>query len=240
MQSQSPEQLPDLGSIMIKGLQNSLSQAFSIKPERVQFVPTTNRIKMAEYIAKQTAGPSGKVTWPLLMMHMPSMSAGFVENMHAYNTKSLARRGVYLNVEQNFRKVLKVNPVAAVLDIEVVYMTDAWEQAFDFSCRWIANAVHNRANFSITYGNFDMDIRVQMEPTLATPPREESVDQPNVFEYTSSLKVAGYITDTHPNGASNIEIVRPHSQFRLSPNQRDAKVWGPNHETVRQFERPKE
>jgi hypothetical protein len=152
--------------------------------------------------------------------------------VHAYNTKTLARQGQYLKMAESQTRVLKANLVPVVTELEVVYMTDAFDQAFGYASSWMANAVHNRANFTVTYSNVGIDVRCEMSATISTPDREESVDMPNVYEYISTIKVVGYVSDKHPDGTSYIQVLRK-TVFNVSIDGRpeeDPQVWSSRHE----------
>lgn len=234
LQTQTPEapKLPPIERMIVKGVQETLGQTFGLAPERIVFFASTNRMKIAEQVAKLHEGLEGKIKWPLLLLHLNSLSLGFVEGMHAYNTKSLARHGMYMKAAESQDRLLKSNLVPIVMDIEVIYMTDSFEQAFGYATGWLTNAVHNRMNFTATYMNLGIDVRCEMSPQISTPDREESIDQPNVFEYTSNIKVAGYASDAHPDGTSYVQLLhKPVINVSIDgrPDE-DPNVWSGRHQ----------
>lgn len=229
---EKPPALPPIERMILQGVQQTLSDTFQIPSERIVFFASTDRMRIADRVAKMHQGLEGSVKWPVLMIHMNSMSLGMVDQMHAYNTKSLARHGQYLKMAESQERILKSNLVPVVMELEVVFMTDAFDAAFGYASAWLANAVHNRANFTVTYSNVGIDVRCEMSPTLSTPDREESIDMPNVFEYLSNIKVAGYISDQHPDGSSYVQILRkPTVSVSIDglPEQ-DPKIWSGKHQ----------
>lgn len=211
LQTQTPERPPELPPIermILRGIQETLGSAFQIPDERIVFFASTDRMRVAKRVAELHEGLNGTVKWPVLMLHMNAMRLGFTEQMHAYNTKSMARHGQYLKIAESQDRVLKSNLVPMVMELEVIYMTDSFDQAFRYASSWLSNAVHNRANFTVNYMNLGIDVRCEMSPELNTPDREETVDVPNVFEYVSTIRVAGYISDSHPDGTSYIQVLR--------------------------------
>lgn len=234
LQAQTPEKppaLPPIEKMVIKGVQEMLGQSFGLPSERIVFFATTNRMRIAEEVAKLHAGLEGKVKWPLLLLHLNSMAAGTAEGMHGYNTRSLARHGQYLKASEQKTRLLKTALVPVVMDIEVFYLTDSFDQAFGYSSAWITNAVQNRLNFTVTYSNIGVDVRTEMSPSINTPDREESVDQPNVFEYVSNMRVAGYANDQHPDGTSYIQLLhKPVINVSIDGRpEDDPKVWNSHH-----------
>ena len=151
--------------------------------------------------------------------------------MHAYNTRSLARHGTYLRMSEQATSVVKAALVPIVLEFEVIYLTDSFDQAFAYSTGWVVNGVQNRLNFTLTYANVGIDVRCELNPNMATPDREEAVDQPNMFEYISTLRVAGYATDTHPDGTSAIQVLsKPVLNVSIDGRpEEDRRVWSPGH-----------
>jgi hypothetical protein len=152
--------------------------------------------------------------------------------MHGYNTKSLARHGQYLKASESQDRLLKSNIVPIVMELEVIYMTDSFDQAFAYASAWLTNAIHNRANFTVTYMNLGIDVRCEMSPELSTPDREESVDMPNVFEYMSTIRIAGYASDQHPDGTSYIQLLhKPVINVSIGDRpEADPKVWSGRHQ----------
>lgn len=234
LQTQTPEtpKLPPIERMIVKGVQETLGQAFGLSSERIVFFASTNRMKIAEQVAKLHEGLEGKIKWPLMLLHLNGLTLGHVDQMHAYNTKSMARHGQYLKVAESQDRVLKSNLVPIVMEIEVIYMNDGFDQAFAYACAWLTNAVHNRLNFTATYMNLSIDVRSEMSPQLSTPDREESIDQPNVFEYVSTIKVAGYASDQHPDGTSYVQLLhKPVINVSIDglPSP-DPQVWSGKHQ----------
>jgi hypothetical protein len=235
LKSQTPEKPPELPPIermIIRGVQDTLGAVFGLPPERIVFFASTNRIQIAQKVAELHEGLEGRVKWPVLMMHMNSMRLGFVDQMHGYNAKSLARHGQYLKAAESQDRLLKSSIVPIVMELEVIYMTDSFDQAFAYASAWLTNAVHNRANFTVTYMNLGIDVRCEMSPELSTPDREESVDMPNVFEYMSTIRVAGYASDQHPDGTSYIQLLhKPVINVSIGDRpEDDPKVWSGRHQ----------
>lgn len=197
---------PPIHKMCLKGLLQRLSEAFGIPPAKIVFFSGTDRMKVAQDQAK-LAGSTTGVQWPVLLVHVTGVGSGVTANMHGVNTKALARKGLYTQVAESQLAVRKVGIVASVIELEVFYMTDTFDSAFDFACQWVANSIHSRLNFTITYGNVGVDVRSEMSDNVATPDKEASVDQPNYFEYSASIKTAAYISDAHKDADSNIEII---------------------------------
>ena len=200
--------LPAVESMILRGVEGGLSDIFDLPPERVVFFAGTNKMQIAAAVAKFHKGIEGGVQWPLLMLHVSSLSSGVGENMHAVNTKSMARQGRYYKVAESMDYVINQKMVPAVMEIEVIYMTDNFPEAFSYANQWIANAVNNRLNFSLTYMGESMDIRSEMSGQISTPDGEFAVDMPSVYEYASTVKVVGYITDQHPDANSKVQLLR--------------------------------
>lgn len=193
-----------------------IGEAFSLPADRVVFFASTNRLKIAEQVSKLQNGIAGSVKWPIALLHLNSITLGNADGQHSYNTRSFARHGVYVKVSESQTRVLKVNLVPTVTEIEVIYMTDSFAQAFAHTNLWMANAVNARMNFTATYMNTGIDIRCALSDQVSTPDREESVDQPNVFEYTSTIKVFGYSSDPHVDGTSYIQVLsKPEITVRI-------------------------
>lgn len=235
LQTQTPEKppaLPPIEKMVIKGVQEMLAQTFGLTSDRIVFFATTDRMKIAEKVAKLHEGLEGKVKWPLILLHLNSMSLGTEENLHGYNTRSLARHGMYLKASEQKTRLLKAALIPVVMDIEVFYMTDSFDQAFAYSAAWLTTAVQNRLNFTVTYSNVGIDVRTQMSTSINTPDREESVEQPNVFEYVSNMRVAGYANDAHPDGTSYVQLLhKPVINVSIDGRpEDDPKVWSAHHQ----------
>lgn len=231
--SQTPDepQLPPVQNMILTGVQDSLGKIFGIPSERIVFFATTNRMRIIEHVSKMHSGVEGKITWPVLLLHVNSLSLGMTENMHSFNTKSLARHGSYLKLSESKTRVLNAKLVPVVTEIEIIYMTDDFKQAFGYANSWVTNAISNRLNFTITYAGLPIDIRCEMSPQLSTPDREASVEQPNVFEYIGTIKVVGYSSDTHPDGTSYVQVLsKPviNASIEDFPDE-DKQVWSGRH-----------
>lgn len=235
MQQQTPvpPELPAAQRMILKGLQDSLADTFKIPAASMVFFATTNKMKIAEYVRKMHEGVEGKLKWPVMLLHLNNVGAGTSEAMHGYNTRSMARHGTYLRMSEQATSVVKAALVPIVMEFEVIYLTDSFEQAFAYSTGWVVNGVQNRLNFTLTYGNVGIDIRCELSPSMSTPDREEAVDQPNVFEYVSTLRVAGYATDDHPDGTSAIQVVsKPVLNVSIEDRpEADRRVWSPGHQS---------
>lgn len=208
MAALGPEKLPAIESMILRGIEGSLAEVFELDVKRVIFFASTNKIQVATAVAKFHDGPDGAVKWPLLLLHVNSVTSGSAENMHGVNSRTLARRGVYLKTADSQAYVVNQKMVPAVFEFEVIYMTDNFPDSFKYANQWVANAINNRLNFSITYMGKSFDIRTEMSAQISTPDSDAAVDIPNVFEYTSTVKVAGYITDQHVDALSKVQLLR--------------------------------
>jgi hypothetical protein len=162
---------------------------------------------------------------------LPTESAGGNVLAMPGREEAWVRRGQYLKASEQKTRLLKTALVPVVMDIEVFYLTDSFDQAFGYSSAWVTNAVQNRLNFTVTYSNIGVDVRTEMSPSINTPDREESVDQPNVFEYVSNMRVAGYANDQHPDGTSYIQLLhKPVINVSIDGRpEDDPKVWNSHH-----------
>lgn len=216
--------IPDLPAIegMIRlGVEQGLCSLFDISSEAVVFVASTDRMRVAKRLTTMKEGPDAIIKYPYLFVSMPTVSQGIVDQMHAYNAKSITRHGQYIKVNDDEKSVLRVSLVPAIFEFEILYMVDDFNKAFKYSNRWITHGTNNRMNFSLTYAGVSVDVRCIMADTMSTPPRDESIDQPNVFEYTSSLRVAGYITDDYKDGRKLVEMIRAD---KVNVTMRDSTV----------------
>jgi hypothetical protein len=234
LQTQTPEKpvLPPIQEMILKGVQQTLADTFALSPERIVFFASTDRLKIAQKVAQLHAGFAGGIKWPIMLLHMNGLSRGDSEQMHGYNSKSMARHGQYLKMSESKTRVLKTNLVPVVTEIEVFYMTDSFEDAFKYSCAWMTNGINNRMNFTATYAGLGIDIRCEMSPQINTPDLEASIDQPNVYEYISTIKVAGYASDAHPNGTSYIQVLsKPVINVSMADQtEDDPQVWSHKHQ----------
>lgn len=233
-QNTEPPTLPPIESLILQGVQGTLARTFSMPSDRLVFFASTNRMRIAEQVATLQKGLSGGIVWPVMLLHMNSVSLGHTEGGHSYNTRSLARHGVYLKTAESGLRVLKHNLVPTVTEIEVIYMTDAFAQAFAYANAWMAHAINARLNFTATYMNTGFDIRTEMSTQVSTPDREESVDQPNVFEYTGTVKIYGYTSDPHVDGTSYIQVLsKPVLNVSIdAPGASDLHVYDPRRPTL--------
>ena len=217
--------------MVLAGTQQSLEQALGIARGSIIFIASSDRLKLAQKLTEMQNGPAAKIAWPLLFMHLSSVATGLDAPEHAYNTKSFTRHGVYVKIDEGQLKARKVNLVPTVFEFEVVYMVDNFAAAFAFTNNWMAQSMNNRANFTVTYGNKGFDIRVKMASNMTTPDMEASVDQPNVFEYTSTIQVIGYSSDPHPDGESDVQLLRkPVVNVTIDDVEGlDPKVWSGRH-----------
>ena len=229
--------LPDLHKMCLKGLLQRLSEAFGIPASKIVFFSGTDRMKVAQDQAK-LAGSTTGVQWPLLLVHVTGVSSGLTAGMHGVNTKALSRKGLYVKATESNSAVRKVGVVASLFEAEVFFMTDTFDSAFEWACQWVANSIHSRLNFTITYAGVGIDIRTEMSDNVATPDKEASVDQPNYFEYSASVKTAGFISDHHKDVDNNIELITvikagaslAAMDGTMIPDSTDEHVYSPLHQ----------
>lgn len=234
LQTQTPEKpvLPPIQEMILKGVQQTLADTFALSPERIVFFASTDRMKIAQRVAQLHNGLASGIKWPVMLLHMSALSRGDTESMHGYNAKSLARHGQYVKMSESQTRVLKTNLVPIVTEIEIFYMTDSFEEAFRYACAWMTRGINNRMNFTATYAGLSIDIRCEMSAQITTPDVEASIDQPNVFEYVSTLKVVGYASDDHPDGTSYVQVLsKPVVSVSLTDRpEDDPKVWSGRHQ----------
>lgn len=231
MANQGVEKLPAMELMILKGIEGSLAEVFDIDAKRVIFFAGTNKMQVATAVAKFHDGAEGVIKWPLLLLHVSGITSGAAESMHGYNARSMARRGRYFKVADSQAYVLNQKMVPAVFEFEVIYMTDNFQDAFKYANQWVANAINNRLNFSITYMGESFDIRAEMSPQISTPDAETSVDMPSVYEYISTVKVAAFITDSHKDALSKVQLLRkPIINVSIdAPPVADRQVYNPGH-----------
>jgi hypothetical protein len=200
--------LPPIEKMVIKGVESQLATMFDIEPSQVVFVASTDRMVIADRITKMHNGAGATIKWPLLFLRMTNASSGAIEQAHAVSAKSFSRHGVYIKLSDGSDTVQRVSLLPALFEIEVIYMVDEFFKAFKFTSDWLTAANSNRMNFTLTYGNVGIDIRCIMADSLTTPDKENSVSQASQFEYTTTVKVAGYITDSSASGSGEVAMVR--------------------------------
>lgn len=223
--------LPPIEKMVIKGVELTLAQTFDFSASRISFISSNDRLRIAQLRAEKDSGAGTKIGWPLVFLRLMSVSTGVSEQLHGFNSKAAARHGMYMKLNDNQSAILKHNLVPAVFEIEVAFLTDDFNTAFDFTSKWISTTTHNRLNFTITYMNTPLDIRVELSPTMSTPDRDASVDMPSTYEYVGTFKVVGYVTDPHPDATSNIQLLRkPVVNVTMGDMEaEDAQVWSSKH-----------
>lgn len=201
-------ELMRIEKLVLSGVMQQMADTFEIPPSQMVFFATTNRMQIAERIAKIREGEGATVKWPIVFVHVTGFSEALGTDLHAVNAKTLARSGINVHMAdtQNFTLNVKIVPV--VFEAEVIFMSDNWDDAFKFSCKWMSVALENLLNFTMTYHNFPIDVRCKLGNSLSTPDRDESVNQPNLFEYSSTLEIGGYVQSARPDAVSKVSIIR--------------------------------
>lgn len=222
--------LPAIELMVIEGARQTMSAVFNVELGQVLLLSTTDRMAKAAWYNRVTSG-ADKLKLPLLTFAMTSATSGVEANKHGLNSKTLARRGVYMRMDDTQTKILNVKLIPTAFELEVTFITDSFAESLKFVANWMAASMKNRMNFTLTYGNVGLDIRTEVDPSLPTPPREESVDQPNMYEYVGRMTVAGYMSDHHVDGKSLIELIhKPVINITIDnlPGP-DPRVYSPQH-----------
>lgn len=194
--------------LVLSGLMRQMAETFEMDSSHLIFFTTTNRMQIADRIAKLRAGEGATIKWPLVFAHLTGFEEGLSTEMHAVNAKTLAREGINVHMADTQNFVVNVKIVPVVFEVEIIYMSDAWEDAFKFACTWMAASLQNRMNFNIGYHNFPIDIRCKLSGSFSTPDRDEAVNQPNTFEYTGTLQIGGYVQAAGEDAISKVSIIR--------------------------------
>lgn len=204
--------------LVLAGVMDTMKSLFDVPSSQMIFFATTNKMQVAQRIATMRNGPNAQIQWPLVFVHVTGFSSAMQDDLHAVNSKQLARMGINVHVAdtQNFTINVKIVPV--VFELEVFYFDDDWERSLRFACEWTASAQMNRMNFSFTYHDFDADIRVKMSDSFSTPDREEAVNQSNQFEYSGTMQVGGYVQASGSDAISKVAIIRQ-LDIRTPPGQ---------------------
>lgn len=203
--------LPNLARIeriILAGLMESVRSLFDIPKAQIIFFATTNRMQIADRIKKMREGASATLTWPIVFVHVTGFAPAQGDDLHAVNPRHLARTGINVHLADTQNTVLNVKIVPVVFECELIYMDDDWDRSFRYGCEWMAAAQANKLNYSITYHNYDLDIRVKMGDSFSTPDREEAVNQSNQFEYSSTLQIGGFVQASGADAVSKVSVIR--------------------------------
>lgn len=188
-------ELPDLSIMIIRGAVQQLGALYKLPPEQVNFYSSTNRLQLAMRMRELLTGENQSIKWPQMFVHSNTVTLGEQGTNTAYSPKQLARHGLYLQINDNQTAVGNMKLTPAVFGLEVVFMSDDFFKAFSFATSWVLNSIKNAFNFSLTYAGNNIDIRVEADPAVNTPDRDEAVNHPNVYEYSTNLTIWGYIGD---------------------------------------------
>lgn len=194
--------------LVLSGLMKTMAETFELDSSHLIFFTTTNRMQIADRIAKLRNGEGATVQWPLVFAHLTGFEEGMSNDLHAVNARALAREGINVHVADTQNFVINVKIVPVVFEIEIIYMSDSWDDAFKFASTWMGCALGSKMNFGMTYHNFPIDIRCKLSSSFSTPDRDEAVNQPNTFEYTGTLQIGGYVQAAGSDAISKVSVIR--------------------------------
>lgn len=189
-----------------RGLMMLLAECFGLtEGEDLFYAPSTTKAIQAQQQKLQKAGKA--LSFP--MMYVKLTTANRAVQNTGYNPKSLARHGIYVTTDHKDRKFArKLHPFRVDMDFEIVFLVDDQKKAMAFVSSWMTLGQENRLNFTVTYYGIGVDIAVRLADSITVPEKETSVDEAlNVYEFSASLSVEGYMTAQHVDNDSLIPLV---------------------------------
>ena len=177
---------------IIRGLEKRLTDVFGIK--RTKFISSSDRMRLANLMT-QMVQQAGKVPleYPFLFIIIQNLATP--ETGQNYNARSMRRHGAYGSPTSDQKALNKVNLIPVKFDFEIVYLSDSQDKVIKYAKLWLMNAMSNGLNFAFEYDDQPYDVRINMSTSLAIPQSNYSYDQPNMYEFSSTLSADGFMSD---------------------------------------------
>lgn len=195
-----------LTNMLLMGVMQRMAEAFDVPPERVVPISTSDRMAVMKRVAEKHS--KGVIQFPQIMCYLTNFIRGDAEPESGRHAKTLARHGVRTKIDDNTGAVQRLHLIPTIIEMEILYQVDDYFKGIDYATRWMSAGLHMRLNFTITYMNLPMDIRVELANQVVVPQRDESIDIPNFFEFDSSIKLYCFTEDNHPDDEDRVSMLK--------------------------------
>lgn len=153
------------------------------------FVSTTDKYQVMNAIKNQT----GTFKYPYLFLRLLRVAAPQLNT--AYNLKTAARLGRMGGVNDSKNSYTNHKIIPVDLECEITFIVDDFWKSMAFANAWMFAVAQKSLNFQVTFDGIEIGIQVQLEDSLNTPDKDNSVDVSNAYEYVGNLTIRGYMSE---------------------------------------------
>lgn len=183
-----------------------LASLYDIKEPAIQFVTTTDRYNTARRLTAQGSNPV--LEYPRMFLHVTNLTRGKPEDGYG-NVRSKAKNGVFIKSGTDNQTAYKrMVLIPCVYSLELLYLDDNFLRALNFASQWLVHGINGRLNFTVNYYGMNVDIRSDLSEEVATPDRDETVDQVNHYEYMTTFTVRSWIDSVHKDDSADVPAIR--------------------------------
>ena len=198
---------PAIEKEITSGLMLWLGQSFGLKEGSSLFYSADSTKALRVQVQKlQQEGKT--LSFPLMYLKLAGMSRDL--ERPGYNQRSLARHGIYVRTDDKDREYArKLHLMRVDMNFEVTFQVQQQDDALGFSALWMTLGQENRLNFTVNYLGIAVDIPCKLDTSISIPEKETSIDEAlNIYEFTASIVVEGYVTALHVDNDTNVSLVR--------------------------------
>lgn len=177
-----------LEKMIIGGVLSRLKTTLGLDTDPL-FLPTNDRWKLADRVKAQLGST---LQLPQVYLHLQTLEI----NPDGLNAQSLAYMGVYAQGKTGSNVAARHFFMPVVFTFEVIHLSDDFWDMLNFCRRMLlTHRKRDRLNFTLTYDGINIDVRVMADDQISVPDKDASVDVPNMYEVSASIRVISYITE---------------------------------------------
>lgn len=171
-------------NLIVAGLGQRYQQTFNIP------LLVTNAVnKKQAFVALQKNHSALKLPFAFA-----SYSEHSITEQGGYAASPLLRRGLHGSASNDNVQTYRLGLLPVTTSFQLTVLVASLEEANLFAKRWLMSAVEGSLKFTVKYGIADIDIHVELDRSVAIPPKTDGVDTPSEIEITTNFKINGYMS----------------------------------------------